>query len=93
MTIMRKGDTAALKEQGMRLGRVGLAQRVIDLVDEFQANPTYIGAIRRAGRLSAITVACKVDDYWNEKAQDGWHREMHALHGLKQPAQADDKAL
>lgn len=83
--MRRRGDTQALRDQGARLGRAGLAQRVIDLVDKFQTQPTYIGAIILAGRLSAIADACKCDDYWNEKAQDGWYRELNMLHDLKAP--------
>lgn len=83
--MLRRGDTEALRLQGARLGRAGLAERVIELVEDFQKAPTYIKAITLAGRLSAIVVACKFDDYWNEKAQEGWHREMHDLHDIAAP--------
>ena len=86
--MRRKGDTQALKDQGERLGRAGLAARVIALVNEFQKNPTYIGAIILAGRMSAIATACKFDDYWHEKAEYGWFREMNTLHDLEAPPKA-----
>jgi hypothetical protein len=91
--MLRRGDTEALKFQGKRLGRAGLAERVIELVEEFQKAPTYIKAITLAGRLSAIVVACKFDDYWTEKAQDGWHREMHALHDIAAPQKIDPDSV
>lgn len=54
---MRAGDTLDLKTQGARLGRAGLSQRVIELVANFQRNPSYISAIILAGRLSAVATA------------------------------------
>lgn len=83
--MRRAGDTAALRDQGERLGRAGLSRRIISLVAEFQKNPTYIGAVILAGRLSAIATACKFDEYWREKSEDGFIKEMHILHDLPAP--------
>ena len=91
--MLRRGDTEALKHQGQRLGRAGLAERVIELVKEFQKDPTYIKAITLAGRMSAIVVACKFDDYWTEKAHTGWRQEMHALHDLEAPQKIDPDSV
>lgn len=68
------GETEALKREGERLGREGLAKRVIELVEAFDGS--YKGAIILAGRLRAIAVACRFDDYWEEKAVEGYRREL-----------------
>jgi len=67
-------ETAILKREGERLGRAGLAERAIALVKAFDGS--YKGAIILAGRMRAIATACKYDDYWQEKADEGYRREL-----------------
>lgn len=79
------GDTETLKGEGERLGRAGLAERVIQLVKEFEADGSYKGAIALAGRMHAIAIACKYDVYWQEKASDGYRRELFDLRKVLKP--------
>lgn len=67
-----------LREQGARLGRDGLSQRVNDLVLEFaRKHPDghYLEGIKLAGRLRAISLAARVDTYWGEKTDQGFYDE------------------
>lgn len=48
-------DVRKMREEGRRLGRAGLSQRVIDLVGEFDGS--YKGAMELAGRLRVIATA------------------------------------
>jgi hypothetical protein len=73
------------KTQGQRLGRAGLAERVFTLVDEFNENRTYKNAIILAGRLKAISQACKFDSYWDEKCSIGFQHECYDLEEIKSP--------
>jgi len=86
MVYMKKraGDAASLRSAGETLGRDGLSRRVIHLVRMFKSEPTYKNAIILAGRMQAIAVACRSDDYWHEKAQSGYFTEMHELADLEQ---------
>lgn len=71
-----------LREHGARLGRAGLSQRINDLILGFAKNHPdghYMEAIKLAGRLHAIALAARADDYWSEKAFMGFHDETFAL--------------
>jgi hypothetical protein len=83
------GDTATLKAEGERLGRAGLAERVLQLVKEFAADGSYKAAIELAGRMHAIAIACKYDDYWQEKAETGYRRELFDLRNITTPHPGD----
>ena len=81
-------EAQRLKEAGETLGRAELAERVIELVTKFALSPTggsYVDAIALAGRLKAITAACKWDGYWSENAGLGFQDEYY---GLRQRARA-----
>jgi hypothetical protein len=75
MTDIR--DTKALRKEGARLGRAGLSERVIQIINEFDG--TYIGAMVLVGRMRAIATAAGYDAYWSEKVGHGFHGEMIAL--------------
>ncbi len=64
-----------LKLQGERLGREGLSERVFQLVEEFQKDPTPKGAMHLSGQLKAIAQAANFDCYWKEKVSNGYHAE------------------
>lgn len=67
-----------LRKEGDRLGRDGLSQRVNDLVLEFaKKHPTghYREGIILAGRLRAISLAARADQYWGEKTDSGFYSE------------------
>ena len=69
---MKIADFEALYEPKPR-------ERVLQLVKEFEADGSYKGAIELAGRMHAIAIACKYDDYWQEKAETGYRRELFDL--------------
>lgn len=72
--------TRELRKQGKRLGRAGMSQRVIHLVEEFVTEGgTYKGAMVLAGRLHAISLASRCDSYWGEKTNHGFHRELYDI--------------
>mgnify|MGYP001613073594 CR=1 FL=1 len=79
MSMQGLKDYKELKAQGLRLGRAGLAERVLVLVDEFNENRTYKNAIALAGKLRAVAAACKYDSYWDEKMSSGFEREKNDI--------------
>lgn len=83
-------DAAKLEREGERLGRAGLAERVLQLIKEFEADGSYKGAIILAGRMHAIAIACKYDDYWQEKALIGYRRELFDLRHVIAPHPGDE---
>jgi hypothetical protein len=68
-----------LRLAGGALGRVELAERVIQLVDASFGGLSYKESIELAGRMKAIAQACKFDSYWEEKAGIGFEREYKEL--------------
>lgn len=76
MTILHLEEAKELRKQGDRLGRAGMSQRVLNLVNEFNKDQTYKGAMQLAGELKAIAIAAKCDDYWNEQVTKGYRREL-----------------
>ena len=77
MSIPSLEWSKTLREHGKRLGREGLSKRVIKLIDEYgELDGSYKGAMILAGRLKAISQAAKYDEYWSEKVDIGFHREM-----------------
>lgn len=79
MSIQSLQDSKKIREQGKRLGRVGMSERVFTLVDEFNENRSYKNAIVLAGKLKAIAQAAKSDGYWDEKCSTGYQIEMRDL--------------
>jgi hypothetical protein len=78
MSIQSLQVSCDLRKQGERLGRDGLSQRVNDLVLEFARkypNGHYREGIILAGKLRAISLAARVDSYWGEKTDAGFHEE------------------
>ena len=79
MSIRSIELSVSLRAEGKRLGRAGLAERVFCLVDEFNRARTYKNAIALAGRLKAISQACKYDGYWDEKCTYGFESEVEDI--------------
>lgn len=82
MSIRHLDIAKKLKCEGKRLGRAGLAERVFALVDEFNNNRTYKNAIVLAGKLKAISQACRFDSYWDEKNSAGFEFEARDLESV-----------
>lgn len=85
MSIQSLKDLKELKNQGQRLGRDGLSERVFTLVDEFNENRTYKNAMVLAGRLKAIAQAATYDSYWDEKMSQGFQFEKHDISIIEKP--------
>ena len=85
------GDMTQIRKKDKELfwskinGRAGLSERIIELVEEFNSNPTYKEVIRLAGRLRLLAEISEIDSYWNEKMLEGYHQELeHLRYRLKQ---------
>lgn len=67
-----------MQKEGRRLGRAGMAQRVIEIVKQFDGE-TYKSAMQLAGRMRVICAAASCDDYWREQVQKGEAAELHDI--------------
>lgn len=69
-------DYRKLKEYGKLLGREKIALRVIEICKEVATEENYKNAIKAAGQIYALALACKNDTYWTEKMLDGFYQEL-----------------
>jgi hypothetical protein len=79
VAIIHLGESKRLRRQGERLGRPGLSQRAHKLIAEYVSNHPdghYREAIMLAGRLHAIFLAAKCDQYWHEVSMRGYSKEL-----------------
>lgn len=74
-----------LRQQGKRLGRAGMSERVVQAVKDWDGS--YKGAMILAGRLKAIAHAAKSDGYWDEKVFIGYQLEVNTIHRFTPTAQ------
>lgn len=81
MTIQHLEWAKDLRKEGARLGRAGMSQRVIEIIEEFDGS--YIGAMILAGRMKAIAQAAKCDGYWDEKVNKGFIRELSDIENFE----------
>lgn len=65
----------ALKKYGEEAGRERLALRIIEICKTVAESENYKEAINAAGRMYALAIACKADDYWAEKMTIGFDLE------------------
>ena len=64
------------REYGDVVGREGLSERVIFILEEYGATDiSYKEAIIICGRLKALAEAATFDTYWNEKMMLGYEGE------------------
>jgi hypothetical protein len=82
MSIPALKTAKDLKEIGKKLGREELAKRVLFCVDKMMKDAHYQGVIEFAGRMKAIVQACNADNYWSEKAWNGFYKEVEDLRTL-----------
>jgi len=78
MGIPHIEEAKELRKEGKRLGRAGLSQRVLVLLEQYK-DPSYKKAIELAGRLHAIALAARTDSYWSEKCGRGYEMERHDI--------------
>lgn len=77
MAIKTIQDSKTLKKYGKLLGREKIALRIIELCKEVAEAENYKEAVKTAGKLRALAMACKFDDYWEEKMNDGYFNEIN----------------
>jgi hypothetical protein len=63
-----------MKKWGNAVGRNGMSKAAINAVDDFDGS--YVGAMILAGRMKAIAQAASCDDYWSEKVNKGYQRQL-----------------
>lgn len=91
MTIRNIEESSMLRNQGRRLGRDGMSQRVERLVLEFiESGGGYKSAMILAGRIKAVATAARCDDYWTEQVDKGWTREMVDIRSVETVDPDDD---
>lgn len=76
MAIRTIEDSKKLKKYGAIMGRERIAIRIIELCKQVANEENYIDAVKIAGRIKAIAMACKFDCYWDEKMSDGYYQEI-----------------
>lgn len=68
MPIQSIENAKHLKKYGAKLGRQGIAERIIEIAKEIvDGKGAYITTIRNAGKIRALAIACGADGYWEEK--------------------------
>lgn len=88
MSIQHLEEAKELRKHGDRIGRVGMSQYVIKAVDEFDGS--YKGAMKLAGKLKAVTLAAKCDQYWDEMWRRGYTKALFEISRF-QPEEIEDK--
>lgn len=86
MALIHLEEAKKLKIEGKRLGRAGISQRAIDLIEKFDG--TYFGAIELIGRFHALSIAAKSDCYWHEKMARGYNLELYDIRQAQKPDEA-----
>lgn len=77
MAIRAIEESKTARKAGVIMGRRGMSERVIDILESFDGS--YVGAIRIAGQMKAIAQAAKCDQYWDEKCGMGYDSEMDRM--------------
>lgn len=81
MAIRHLEESKLLRNEGGRLGRSGMSERIISIISGFDGS--YKDAMRVAGAIKAIAIAAKCDDYWDEQVQRGYYQEIEDLQRYK----------
>ena len=82
MGILQIEESKALKKEFDRLGRAGISERAIYLINEYIAeNPdhNYKEITKLIGRFHALYIAIDNSDYWKEIADRGYRPELNQL--------------
>ena len=70
------------KKAGAILGRVGIAEEILELAKIIVEVGSYKNAIKIAGRISVLVEACKFDEYWEEKMMNGVYTQQEIFKNL-----------
>lgn len=90
MGIPQIEESKTLKAEFKRLGRDGISERAIHLLDEYLSeNPkhNYKEITKLIGRFHALYIAIDNQDYWKEIADRGYRPELYQL-GKYSPSMA-----
>jgi hypothetical protein len=82
MGIQSIEESKKLKKEFNRLGRDGISERAIHLLEEYTSeNPehNYKEITKLIGRFHALYVAIDNQDYWKEVADRGYRPELYQL--------------
>lgn len=61
-----------MREYCAKLGREGVAKRIIEIAEEIvKQEGAYQSTLRNAGKIRALAMGCKFDHYWDEKQRIG----------------------
>lgn len=82
MAIQNIEDSKILKAYCKKLGREGIALRIIEIAKEIvKEEGAYVSTIINAGKIRALAIACRVDCYWDEKQQRGFREMVYEAQG------------
>lgn len=76
MSVFDMRTAKSLKMHGERLGRDGLSERAMQIMDDFAKARGMREAMKVAGRMKALAAAAKFDDYWTEQVDKGFSAEV-----------------
>ena len=94
MSIESINESKRLKKQFDRLGRDGISERAIKLVDSYLAeNPehSYKQITKLIGRFHALYLAIDNQDYWKAIANRGYGPELYDLEKFEKPKQEESE--
>lgn len=78
MAIQSIQNAKKLKEYCKKLGREGVAKRIIEIAQEIvKEEGAYVSTLVNAGRIRALCLGGSVDSYWDEKQEDGFYKMLH----------------
>lgn len=74
MSIRSIENAKILRAYCAKLGRKGVAERIIELATEIvKQEGAYQSTLRNAGAIRALCVCSKFDCYWEEKQDHGFN--------------------
>lgn len=82
MSIRNIEESKILKKQFERLGRQGISERAIVLINKYlKENPEhhYKEITKLIGKFHALYVSIDNNDYWKKIADRGYHKERIEL--------------
>ena len=82
MSIQHLEESKRLRKAFYVLDREGIAKRAIEICKEIAESENYKESIEACGKMHALYISCKADDYWDEKAWKGYKSELYKMEGL-----------
>lgn len=72
MAIKSIEDSKILRRYCEKLGRKGVAERIIEIAHEIvKGEGAYQSTLRNAGKIRALAMGANIDSYWGEKQAMG----------------------